>query len=48
VLYFRGYDNHAFRAVHLMKLDLGPDAKRLSLPIPAGGGIVDVTGNLKH
>ena len=48
VLYFRGYDNHAFRAVHLMKLELGPDAKRLSFPIPAGGGIVDVTGELKR
>ena len=48
VLYFRGYNNHAFRAIHLPKLDFGPDAKRLSFPIPAGSGIIDVTGNLKH
>ena len=48
VLYFRGYDSHAFRAIHLLKLDFGPHANRLSSPIPAGGGIIDVTGNLKH
>ena len=48
VLYFRGYDSHAFRAIHLPKLDLRPDAKRLSFPIPAGGGIIDVTGDLRR
>jgi choloylglycine hydrolase len=46
VLYFRGYDSHAFRAIHRPKLDLRPDGKRLSLPIPTGGGIIDVTGDL--
>ena len=46
VLYFRGYDSHAFRAIRLPKLDLRPDAKRLSFPVPAGGGIIDVTGDL--
>lgn len=48
VFYFRGYDSHAFRVIHLPKLDLRPDAKRLSFPIPAGGGIIDVTGDLKR
>ncbi|MBV8555527.1 MAG: choloylglycine hydrolase family protein [Planctomycetaceae bacterium] len=48
VLYFRGYDSHAFRAIHLPRLDLRPDAKRLSLPMPTGGGIIDVTGDLKR
>ena len=48
VLYYRGYDNHAFRAIHLPKLDFRPDAKRLSFAMPAGGGIIDVTGDLKH
>jgi hypothetical protein len=48
VLYFRGYDSHAFRAIRLPKLDLGPDAKRLWFPLPAGGGVIDVTGDLKR
>ena len=48
VLYFRGYDSHAFRAIRLSKLDFRPDAKRLSFPMPAGGGIIDVTGDLKR
>lgn len=48
VLYFRGYDNHAFRAIRLPKLDLRPDARRLSFAIPAGGGIIDITEYLKH
>jgi choloylglycine hydrolase len=48
VLYFRGYDSHAFRAVRLPKLELGPDARRLSLPMPTGSGIIDVTGDLKR
>ena len=48
VLYFRGYNSHVFRAIHLPKLDFGPHANRLSSPIPAGGGVIDVTGNLKH
>jgi choloylglycine hydrolase len=48
VLYFRGYDSHAFRAIRLPKLDLRPDAKRCSFPIPAGGGIIDVTADLKR
>ena len=48
VLYFRGYDSHAFRAIRLPKLDLRPDAKRVSFPIPAGGGIIDVTADLKR
>ena len=48
VLYFRGYDSHAFRAIHLPKLDLRPDAKRFSFPIPMGGGIIDITEYLKH
>ncbi len=46
VLYFRAYDSHAFRAVHLSKLDLRPGAKRLSHPMPVGGGIIDATGDL--
>ena len=48
VLYFRGYDSHTFRAISLSKLDLRPGEKRLSLPIPVGGGIIDVTGDLKR
>ena len=36
VLYYRGYDNHAFRAIRLPKLDLRPEAKRLWFAIPAG------------
>jgi penicillin V acylase-like amidase (Ntn superfamily) len=48
VLYFRGYDSHAFRGIHLPKLDLRPDGKRLSLPMPTGGGIIDVTADLKR
>jgi choloylglycine hydrolase len=48
VLYFRGYDSHAFRAIHLPRLDLRPGVKRLSLPMPTGGGTIDVTGDLKH
>jgi hypothetical protein len=48
VLYFRGYDSHAFRAIRLPKLDLRPEAKRLSLPMPTGGGIIDVTGDLRR
>ena len=48
VLYFRGLRSHAFRAIHLPKLDLRPDAKRLSFAMPAGGGIIDVTGDLKR
>jgi choloylglycine hydrolase len=48
VLYYRGYEDHAFRAIHLSKLDLGPDAKRLSFAMPVGGGIIDVTGELKR
>lgn len=48
VFYFRGYDSHAFRAIHLPRLDLRPDAKRLSLPMPTGGGIIDVTGDLRR
>ncbi len=46
VLNFRGYDSHTFRAIHLPKLDLRPDAKRLAFPMPAGGGIIDVTEDL--
>ena len=46
VLYFRGYDSHAFRAVRLLNLDLEPSAKRRSFPLPAGGGIIDVTRDL--
>ena len=48
VLYFRGYDSHAFRAIHLPRMDLRPDAKRLSIPMPTGGGIIDVTGDLRR
>jgi choloylglycine hydrolase len=48
VLYFRGYDSHAFRAIRLPKLDFRPDAKRLALPMPTGGGIIDVTADLKR
>jgi len=48
VLYFRGYDSHALRTIHLPKLDLRPDAKRLSLPMPVGGGMIDVTGDLER
>ena len=48
VLYYRGYDNHAFRAIRLPKLDLRPEAKRLWFAMPAGGGSIDVTGDLKH
>jgi choloylglycine hydrolase len=48
VLYYRGYDNHAFRAIHLTKLDFRPNAMRLWFAMPAGGGIIDVTGDLKH
>jgi choloylglycine hydrolase len=48
VLYFRGCDSHAFRAIRLPRLDLGPGAKRLSLPMPTGGGIIDFTGDLKR
>jgi choloylglycine hydrolase len=48
VLYFRDYDSHAFRAIHLLRLDLRPGAKRLSLPMPTGGGTIDVTGDLKR
>jgi penicillin V acylase-like amidase (Ntn superfamily) len=48
VLYFRGYDSHAFRAIHLPRLDLRPGAKRLSLPMPTGGGTIDVTGDLER
>ena len=47
VLYFRGYDSHAFRAIRLPKLNLQPDGKRLSLPMPTGGGIIDVTGDFR-
>jgi choloylglycine hydrolase len=48
VLYYRGYEDHAFRAIHLPKLDLRPDAKRFSFAMPAGGGIIDVTAVLKR
>ena len=48
VLYFRGYDSHAFRAVRLPDLDLRPGAKRRWFPLPAGGGIIDVTVDLKR
>jgi choloylglycine hydrolase len=48
VLYFRGYDSHAFRAIQLQRLDFRPDAKRLSLPLPSGGGIIDVSGDFKR
>lgn len=48
VLYFRAYDSHAFRAIRLADLDLRPDAKRLWFPLPARGGIIDVTGDLKR
>ncbi len=48
VLYFRGYDSHTFRAIRLPELDLRPDAKRLWFAIPASGGIIDVTGDLKR
>jgi choloylglycine hydrolase len=48
VLYYRGYDHHSFRAIHLPKLDLRPGAKRQWLAIPPGGGIIDVTGDLKR
>jgi penicillin V acylase-like amidase (Ntn superfamily) len=48
VLYFRGYNSHAFRAIRLPNLDLRPGAKRLGFPLPAGGGIIDVTGDLKR
>jgi choloylglycine hydrolase len=47
-LYYRGYEDHAFRAIHLRKLDLRPEAKRFSFAMPAGGGIIDVTGDLKR
>jgi len=48
VLYFRGYDSHASRTIHLPKLELRPDAKGLSLPMPVGGGIIDVAGGLER
>jgi choloylglycine hydrolase len=48
VLYFRSYESHAFRAIRLPRLDLRPEAKRLALPMPTGGGIIDVTADLKR
>jgi choloylglycine hydrolase len=48
VLYYRGYGDHTFRAIRLTNLNLRSDARRLSLAMLAGAGIIDVTRELKH
>jgi choloylglycine hydrolase len=48
VLYYRGYEDHALRAIHLTKLDLRPEVKRLSFIMPVGGGIIDITDDVQR
>lgn len=48
VLYYKTYDNTAWRAVDLKKFDLRPGAPRKTLAVDAlGPEVVDVSGNLK-
>lgn len=46
VYYFRGHDSHALRAVRLRQLDFDPGKSGRSMPVRAGGGILDVTEEL--
>ncbi|MDD4178963.1 MAG: choloylglycine hydrolase family protein [Candidatus Margulisbacteria bacterium] len=48
VLYYKTYDNTAWRSVDLKKFDLSPGAPRKSLAIAAQiGSVIDVSGHLK-